>query len=525
MVPVGDGDDLPGDLSAFVLFSSVAGLCGIPGQGNYAPGNAYLDALAERRRAAGLPATSIAWGHWAGDGIAADGAEEQLLRHGLVSLPPVQAVELLGQALDHGDTTLVVVDADWPVLFHGRRHPIAAELVRRTAEPSAAAAPAAEGELTARLAALTAAERRRSLLALVRAEAAAVQRHGSAEAIDPAKAFRQQGFDSLTAVEFRNRLGAATGRRLPATVVFDHPTPAALADWLATELWGAEELAETPAVRLADLDEDPIAIVGMACRYPGGVASPEDLWRLVSEGVDALTEFPADRGWDLGSLYSPDPDRPGTSYSKHGGFLDGIGEFDAEFFGIPPREAPAIDPQQRLLLETTWEAFERAGIDPTALRGSRTGVFAGISGRDYAGAGQQVPKELEAYLGIGNAGSVASGRISYTFGFEGPAVTVDTACSSSLVALHLAAQSLRAGESDLAVAGGVLLMTTPTTFVEFSRQRAMSPDGRCKAFAAAADGTGWAELRPARATAEPGSGGRLAAVDLAVDGGRRDWLR
>ncbi|MER5867394.1 type I polyketide synthase [Kitasatospora sp. NPDC002040] len=481
------------DLSAFVLFSSVAGLCGIPGQGNYAPGNAYLDALAERRRAAGLPATSIAWGHWAGDGIAAAGAEEQLLRHGLVSLPPTDAVELLGRALDHGDTTLVVVDADWPVLFRGRRHPIAAELIRREPASATAAAPAAEGGLTARLAGLPAAERRRSLLGLVRAEAAAVQRHGSAEAIDPAKAFRQQGFDSLTAVEFRNRLGAATGRRLPATVVFDHPTPAALADWLAAELWGTEDSAPAYTAPVGDLDDDPVAIVGMACRYPGGVASPDDLWRIVSEGVDALTEFPADRGWDLESLYSPDPDRPGTSYSKHGGFLDGIGEFDAEFFGIPPREAPAIDPQQRLLLETTWEAFERAGIDPTALRGSRTGVFAGISGRDYAGAGQQVPDELEAYLGIGNAGSVASGRISYTFGFEGPAVTVDTACSSSLVALHLAAQSLRSGESDLAVAGGVLLMTTPTTFVEFSRQRAMSPDGRCKAFAAAADGTGWAE--------------------------------
>ncbi|WUG38143.1 SDR family NAD(P)-dependent oxidoreductase [Kitasatospora sp. NBC_00458] len=492
------------ELSAFVLFSSLAGVAGIPGQANYAPGNAYLDALAAERRAAGLPATSIAWGHWAGAGIAADGAEQQLLRHGLASLPPVQAVELLGQALDHDESHLVVADVDWPALFRDRPHPLVAELVPRgTAATAASPAAAAEGDALARLAPLPAAERRRSLLGLVRAEAAAVQRHRSADAVDPAKAFGQQGFDSLTAVEFRNRLGALTGRRLPATVVFDHPTPIALADWLAGELWGADEPSDTlPAGGTAAAsgagtgpaaDVDPIVIVGMACRYPGGVASPEDLWRLVSDGVDALTEFPADRGWNLDTLYSPDPDRPGTSYARHGGFLDGIGEFDAEFFGIPPREAPAIDPQQRLLLETTWEVFERAGIDPTALRGSRTGVFAGISGRDYAGAAQHVPAELEAYLGIGNAGSVASGRISYTFGFEGPAVTVDTACSSSLVALHLAAQSLRSGESDLAVAGGVLLMTTPTTFVEFSRQRAMSPDGRCKAFAAAADGTGWAE--------------------------------
>ncbi|MFG2819818.1 type I polyketide synthase, partial [Kitasatospora sp. NPDC048365] len=479
-------------LSAFVLFSSLAGVAGIPGQGNYAPGNAYLDALAAERRAAGLPATAVAWGHWAGDGIAADGAEEQLLRHGLVSLPPAGAVEVLGQALDHGEGHLVVADADWSALFRGRRHPLVAELVRTApTEPAAAEQPGTD--LLGRLAALPAAERRRSLLGVVRAQAAAVQRHGSAEAIDPARAFRQQGFDSLTAVEFRNRLGAATGRRLPATVVFDHPTPAALTDWLAEELWGAEEPAAAGPVAAVAHQDDPVVIVGMACRYPGGVESPEDLWRLVGDGVDALTEFPADRGWDLENLYSPDPDRPGTSYSRHGGFLTGIGDFDAEFFGIPPREAPAVDPQQRLLLETTWQLFERAGIDPGALRGSRTGVFAGISGRDYGAGIQQAPEELEAYLGIGTAGSVASGRISYTFGFEGPAVTVDTACSSSLVALHLAAQSLRSGESDLAVAGGVLLMTTPTTFVEFSRQRAMSPDGRCKAFAAAADGTGWAE--------------------------------
>ncbi|WP_449657973.1 type I polyketide synthase [Amycolatopsis eburnea] len=477
------------DLDAFVLFSSIAGVWGSGQQALYGAANAFLDALAEGRRARGLAATAVAWGPWADGGMAADNdAEDYLLRRGLRALDPGVAVTALLRAAG-GDTTVTFADVDWPrftAAFTSRRpSPLL------TGIPAVAPEAPAPGGLVGRLRGLSPAVADEVLLQLVRDQAAAVLGHASATAVAPDRAFQEIGFDSLTAVELRDALRAETGLALPATLVYDWPTPAALAGHLRAGVLG-DAATETTATVSAVADE-PIAIVAMSCRYAGGIASPEDLWRLVSDGADAVSGFPADRGWDLENLYDADPSRLGSVSVTEGAFLDAAGGFDAGFFGISPREALAMDPQQRLLLELTWEAFERAGIDPASVRGSRTGVFAGTNSHDYTTLLLGSADALEGHIATGNAASVASGRLAYTFGLEGPAVSVDTACSSSLVALHLAVQSLRLGECSMALAGGVTVMATPGTFVEFSRQRGLAADGRCKAFAEAADGTAWGE--------------------------------
>ncbi len=485
-------------LDLFVVFSSVAGVLGSPGQAAYAAGNAFLDGLAAFRRQAGLPAISLAWGMWDTGGMAASIADADRARSARAGITPMSAdtgLELFDAALRAARPTLVPAVLDVPAMRAtlGTGGPVPVVLRALVGATVTRRQAGQGGDWSNQLAGLTPEEGRTRIETLVRGLVAQVLGHADAESVPTDRAFRELGFDSLTAVDLRNRLNTATGLRLASTLVFDYPTPAVLADHLWSELAGVRQTTADRAVSTAAGVDEPIAIVGMACRYPGGVETPDQLWELLSTGGEGIGEFPTDRGWDLDSLFDPDPDRSGTSYTRHGGFLPGAAEFDPAFFGISPREALAMDPQQRLLLEASWETFESAGLDPHRLRGSRTGVFAGVMYHDYASQLADLPSDAEGYVGTGNSGSVLSGRVAYTFGLEGPAVTVDTACSSSLVALHLAAQALRSGECDLALAGGVTVMATPGTFVEFSRQRGLSADGRCRSFAASADGTGWSE--------------------------------
>ncbi|WP_394839494.1 SDR family NAD(P)-dependent oxidoreductase [Pendulispora rubella] len=483
------------DLSAFVLFSSLAGVLGGQGQSNYAAANTFLDALAQHRHAIGLPASSLAWGFWADSSAMTahlrDADTAPMRRAGVLPLSAEKGLALLDKALARSEPALVTTLLDrsalqaqapsLPSLFRSLVH-------AHSARPTAAQASASS--LAHHLLGLSPTEQHAFVLGLVRAETAAVLGLPSPAALETHRPLQELGLDSLMAVELRNRLAATTGLKLQPTLLFDYPTPTTLSQFLTTKVLG--RIPEQPAVRFEPASGlDPIAIVAMSCRFPGGVSSPEDLWSLVSKGHDAISAFPQNRGWDLHAL-----DEAASRHALHGGFLLDADRFDPAFFGISPRETLTIDPQQRLLLENSWEAFERAGIDPASLHGSPTGVFVGIMYSDYAArlaSSSPALDDLKTFLGTGSAASVASGRIAYTFGLQGPTLSVDTACSSSLVAIHLACQALRLGECSLALSGGITVMATPAIFVMMDSESAGAPDGRCKSFSADANGAGWAE--------------------------------
>ncbi|MEU7146392.1 type I polyketide synthase, partial [Nocardia sp. NPDC046473] len=486
------------DLRGFLVYSSVSGVLGAPGQGNYAAGNAFLDGLAHYRQRLGLPAMSLAWGLWDQDtgitGHLRAGDRERMNRRGWVAMHDTEGLALLDRAVVAPEPMVVPARLDLTAIRAMADTSIYSDLLAvrgRRADAGPQHNSAGTPAWAQRLAGLDQRQRHAVLTELITAEAALILGHDGAPDITGKRAFKDLGFDSLTAVELRNRLTTLTGRRLPTTLVFDYPTVAELVDHLAAGQAG-ELAAATPAPAAPGVADDPIVIVGMGCRYPGGVGSAEQLWRLVVDEVDAVAGLPTDRGWPE-DLFDPDPDAIGKSYARAGGFLYAAADFDASFFGISPREALAMDPQQRLLLETAWETVENAGIDPTTLKGSRTGVFTGLMYYDYAPRIGAMPPEAEGVALTGNAASALSGRVSYVLGLVGPAISVDTACSSSLVALHQAISALRAGECSMALAGGVTVMSTPGTLVEFARQRGLAADGRCKSFSADADGVGWSE--------------------------------
>ena len=485
------------DLDFFVCFSSVASVWGSKGFADYAAANHFLDCFVHYRRALGLSGLSVNWGPWDGGGMASAESSAQLLRTGLAKLDPNQATRALGRLLEAGVAQATVARVDWsvfkPIYEAKRRRPLIEHLGGSTSE-SVHDQSEEQAEIVQLLNHAGSRDRLEILLNHLRSHVIAVLGLDPDQPIDPRQGFFDLGMDSLIAVEFRNRLQVAVGPKFPlaATLVFDFPTLETLSGHLVQRMLSEAPIERAATIRVAEVE--PIAIIGIGCRFPGGAESPGKFWHLLRDGVDAITEVPSDR-WRIDDYYDPAPDAPGKMSSRCGGFIENIDLFDAPFFGIAPREAVSMDPQQRLLLEVGWEALENAGQAPHQLAGSRTGVFIGISTNDYLQLIIRARdcKRVDSYVGIGNVMSAAAGHLSYVLGLQGPSMAIDTACSSSLVAVHLASKSLHSHESDMALAGGVNLILSPATNVTLSRARMLSPDGRCKAFDVSADGFGRGE--------------------------------
>jgi acyl transferase domain-containing protein/NADPH:quinone reductase-like Zn-dependent oxidoreductase/acyl carrier protein len=456
------------------LIASAAATLGNRGQSTYAAANAGMEAIATQRRARGGAAMVMAFGPWRETGMAAGLHEGQLRSQGIRSLPADLAAASFIELLERPGQDTALIDIDWPSYLSSRPP---SSVFSAFHSHEATATPSAAGN------------DRESLVAGIREQARRVLGFDASRPIPTDQPLQELGLDSLMSIELRNKLNELTARSLPATLLFDYPTIDSLVDHLAPAV-------QTKAVDAVDskpvVADEPIAIVGVACRFPGGSNTPESFWELLANGVDAVTDIPNDR-WNVSRYYDADPEAPGKMYTRQGAFIDNVRDFDAAFFGISPREATHMDPQQRLLLEVCWEALERAGQG--AVNESKTGVWLGICSSDYSRhhifSGD--PEAIGAYSGIGSVYSVAAGRIAYCLGLKGPALAVDTACSSSLVAAHLALRSLRAGETDRALVAGVNLMLTPEPTIYFSKLNALSPDGRCKTFSATADGYGRGE--------------------------------
>lgn len=489
-------------LDFFLSTSSIASVWGGYGQTAYGAANAFLDGLAWRLRGRGVPGVSVNFGPWA-VGMADEESRARLDKRGIRTLSAADALaglaDVMASAAQRGVAAGVVARVDWarflPLYQQAGRRGFLAELDREVPRDTPGSAPvlAASGrtELVERLAGAPVQQRKRLLADYLRDAVADVTRVDPAEIREDA-GFFDLGMDSLMAVELRRRIELGVGAEVPATLAMDHPRLSDVVDYLLDDVLGLGEQSSAgsgpaPASVVTARTDEPIAIVAVSCRFPGA-PDPEAFWEVLSGGVDAIREVPEDR-FDVDEFYDPDPETPGKIYSRFGGFLDGIDGFDPEFFGISPREAVWIEPQQRLMLETVWEGFERAGYAPSALRGSRTGVFVGVAANEYAHLLSAEPVEkIEPYFITGNALNAISGRVAFALGLEGPAEAVDTACSSSLVAVHQACQALKSGDCDLAVAGGVNVLLSPVTFIAASRARMLSPVGRCKTFDASADG-------------------------------------
>lgn len=469
-------------LDHFVLFSSLSAVVGSAGQSNYAAANAYLDALAHARRASGRHACSVGWGPWSGAGMAR-ATEARWQAHGLSGLSPGRALRALERALAADVAHVVVAAVEWSVWLRGR----AAPGLLRSFE--AAVVPEREPSAREHLLELSPTERAARCRDLVIERVRRVLGLPASTELAAQKPLRELGLDSLMSVELRNELARAFSVRLPATLLYNYSTLDALAEQLLSLIDAeASVVSQThrqslPPLAATSPQQDALAIVGVACRFPGQVNDPDSYWSLLRDQRDPITEVPATR-WDLATYYDPTPGRPGKTHARHMAALEDVAQFDAEFFGISAREAQALDPQHRLLLELSWEAFEDAGVSASQLLGSSTGVFVGLSNSDY----ERIVDGLDLHAATGLAPSTAAGRISYVYGLQGPSMVVDTACSSSLVALHLACQSLRSSETDLALAASVNLILAPDLSLRVSRLGALSPTGRCRVFDAGADG-------------------------------------